>query len=48
MQIALPIPEPQGWLSTDNYKIQFAYDGEPFACTTFGLVIPACFPYFLQ
>ena len=27
MQVALPIPEPQGFQAADNYKIQLTFDG---------------------
>ncbi len=28
MQVAIPIPQPVGYVSTDEYKIQFSFDGE--------------------
>ncbi len=27
LQVALPIPEPQGFQAADNYKIQLTFDG---------------------
>ena len=31
-QVAIPLPEPKGFMSADRYKIQFTFDGEPLLC----------------
>ena len=28
MQVAIPIPEPKGFMTADRYKIQFTFDGK--------------------
>ena len=28
VQVALPLPEPKGFMTADRYKIQFTFDGE--------------------
>ena len=34
MQVALPLPQPVGYMVADEYKLQFSFDGESPAAAT--------------